>query len=352
MALSIFAPRLSRSSLIRSYSTNSPDPRFHLKIDHVSSPKEITRDLVNQRITSQGYAFFRGAGITDSKKLKELQPALFERDVYDYHKLGGIYSETRKDRVEGVYDFVNVSTPFWDMPAHNDLSYRPSMVERVVIAQYLPSLEGGCTPLYDTRLVWNELIEKFRDVMIDLHKYGLLYTKNLPDKNNTEKSKQWMETADISAWQTTYPNMSKQQIQNILEKNGETVVWKEDGTLQQTWYITAFRNHPKTGERFFCNQLLGFEGRNYWQWPGRIFDSLPLMERPTHARIGNGKDLTDEEYIGIVDIHKKYAMRTPWHTGDVVIFDNVWFSHGRDPYKGDRHLAIMWGDTLPAENVK
>jgi len=340
-----------RSNPFRSYSTYAaiPDPRFVIKIDHVSSHKEITKDIVNERLRTQGYGFFRGGGLTDSKKLKELQNTFFEHDVYDYIKHGGIYSKTRKDRVENVYEFVNVSTKFWDMPPHNDLSYRPSMVGRVVIAQYLPADEGGCTPFCDMRLIWIELMDKFRNLMIELHKYGLLYTKNLPDKDNTEKSNLWMNTSDIPTWQSNYPNMTKQQIKERLEQNGETVEWQKDGTLRQTWHIGAYRHDPVTGERFFCNQLLGFDARNFWQWPGRIFDGLPYLDCPTHVRIGNGRDITDEEYVGVLEIHKRYLIRTPWEAGDVVVFDNMRMAHGRDPYKGERHLAIMWGDTVPPE---
>jgi len=159
-----------------------------------------------------------------------------------------------------------------------------------------------------------------------------------------------MKTADIPTWQSNYPKMTNQQVQELLEKNGEKVEWQKDGTLRQTWHIPAYRNHPETGERFFCNQLLGFEARNFWQWPGRIFSSLPFLDQPTHVRVGNGRDLTDEEYFGILDIHKRNAIRSPWHVGDVVIMDNVRMVHGRDSYKGDRHLAISWGDPIPPQN--
>jgi len=249
--------------------------------------------------------------------------------------------------VEGVYDFVNVSTQFWDMPAHNDLSYRPSMAGRVVIAQYKPAEEGGCTPLYDMRLMWIELIDKHYNLMLDLHKHGLLYTKNLPDANNYEKSKLWMDSADIPTWQSNYPNKTQKEVQTLLEENGETVEWQKDGTLRQTWHIPAFREHPDTGEYFFCNQLLGFEARNFWQWPGRPFGKLPFLDQPTHVRIGDGRDLTDEEYLSILDIHYRHAIRAKWHTGDVVVMDNVRMVHSRDPYRGERHLSIMWGDTIP-----
>jgi len=268
---------------------------------------------------------------------------MFERDLYDYNKFGGIYTNTRKNRVDGVYEFVDVATPFWDMPPHNDLSYRPLMSARVAIAQFLPAEEGGCTPLYDMRLIWADLKEKFPNLMTELHNHGLIYYKTLPDSKNLEKCKLW-KTADYPSWQDHYPGKTKEEVQTILEKSGESGEWLSDGSLRVSWRLPAYRDHPLTGEQFFCNQLLGFEARNYRQWPLNSFEKFNFLECPSHTRVGNGRDLSEEEYNGILDIHKKYGIKTPWEMGDVVIIDNIRMVHGRDPYKGERHLAIMWGD--------
>jgi len=78
--------------------------------------------------------------------------------------------------------------------------------------------------------------------------------------------------------------------------------------------------------------------------PGRPYEKYDFIDRPTHARIGNGRDLTDEEYLGLLELHDRFAIRINWQNGDIVVWDNIRMSHSRDPYKGERRLAISWGD--------
>jgi len=229
------------------------------------------------------------------------------------------------------------------MAVHNDLSYRKVMPARGCIAHYLKAKEGGYTPLYDNRYLWIELMDKYYDLMIELSKEGINYIKTLPDDNNKEKAELWRES-DITTWQQNYPNMSKAQIQSSIEQRGEKVEWLEDGTLRITCHMPAFRIHPVTTERFYCNQILSWDARNFWQWPGKPYEKYSFIDRPTHAQIGNGRDLTDEEYLGLLELHERYAIRISWENGDIIVWDNIRISHSRDPYIGERKLAISWGD--------
>jgi alpha-ketoglutarate-dependent taurine dioxygenase len=297
---------------------------------------------VESRLKKQGYAFIRGAGITNSEKLKLLHPVLFPKSIYDYHQQGGIYHGTRKE-VFGVYEFFNVKTRFWNMAVHHDLSYRLVIPSRGCIAHYHKAEEGGNTPLYDNRVLWYDFMNLYYDLMLELSQEGIIYIKNLPDEKNQVKTLLWRE-ADITPWQENYPNMTPSQITSTIEQRGETAQWQDDGTLRVSCHIPAFRVHPITGERFYCNQILSWDARNFWQWPGQPFEKYAFIDRPTHAQIGNGRDLTDEEYLGLLELHNRYAMSTPWENGDIVVWDNIRISHSRDPYKGERRLAISWGD--------
>jgi len=339
ISFSTTAPSNPTSKYRRTISTST---KKQVNIDTVNSLSDITDQLISDRLDKQGYAFIRGASVDDKKKLSDLHPVLFPNEVFDYHKQGGIYSGTRLEYA-GVYEFYNVKTSFWDMGVHHDLSYLPYMPSRGCIAHFQKAKEGGCTPLYDNREMWFELMDQYYNVLLELHQYGILYSKTLPDEKNQVKPPLWRE-ADIPTWQETFPGMTKQQIQSALEKKGDKVEWLEDGTFRQTTHKPAFRTHPKTGERFYCNQILSWDARNFWQWPGQPYEKYPFLDRPTHAQIGNGRDLTDQEYLGMKSLHDCYAMRTPWENGDMVIWDNYRISHSRDKYTGERRLAISWGD--------
>lgn len=324
----------------RTYYTYSyPD---QVKIDHVNSIKDITQPFISERLSKIGYAFIRGAQVTDTKTFSTLIPVLFPKDVYDYHGKGGIYNSTRLD-LNRIYEFFNVKTNFWNMAVHHDLSYRFDMPARGCIAHYLKAIEGGCTPLYDNRAMWYEMMELFPQVMLELSQFGVVYTKVLPDQLDSEKVNLWRE-ADIPSWQQNYPNMTKSQVESFITSRGEKFEWLADGSLRQTCHLPAYRNHPETNERFYCNQILSWDGRNFDQWPNQPYEKYALIDRPTHALIGNGRDLTDEEYNGLLQLHERYALRTPWENGDIVVWDNYRISHSRDPYKGERRLAIAWGN--------
>jgi len=170
-----------------------------VQIDHVSSIKDITAGFIKERLKNIGYAFIRGGNVMDSTKFQSLQPVMFPINVYDYHEHGGIYNATRKDQSR-VYEFTNVKTSFWNMAVHHDLSYRTVMPSKGAIAHFQKAEVGGCTPLYDNRAMWFEMMDNYHDLMIELLQYGIIYYKTLPDEKDKEKVELWRE-ADIASWQ-------------------------------------------------------------------------------------------------------------------------------------------------------
>lgn len=76
-------------------------------------------------------------------------------------------------------------------------------------------------------------------------------------------------------------------------------------------------------------------------------DAVPLDQRPLHSLIGNGRELTEEEYDLMSRIQDEVEVAIPWtHKGDLLVVDNFRFEHGRRPYDSFRKCVIHWGPAV------
>ena len=71
-------------------------------------------------------------------------------------------------------------------------------------------------------------------------------------------------------------------------------------------------------------------------------------ERPYDMRYGDDTEISKEEINYIVSLHEKYEKLFKWKVGDMLILDNIWWSHARYPYNGERNIVAMMGYPLIA----
>ena len=51
--------------------------------------------------------------------------------------------------------------------------------------------------------------------------------------------------------------------------------------------------------------------------------------------------MIDEEYLEIIrQLIEQQKVSFDWQMGDLLLVDNMWYSHGREPFTGKRQLLV------------
>ncbi|MGW0330946.1 non-ribosomal peptide synthetase [Streptomyces sp. NPDC003011] len=123
------------------------------------------------------------------------------------------------------------------------------------------------------------------------------------------------------------------------------------GDLRTRQRAAAVLTHPVTGRRGWFNQIAFL---NEWTLDPVIREYLTFEfgadGLPFNSRYGGGAGLDEDTVLAINAVYEKHTLREPWQTGDLLIVDNLRMAHSREPYEGDRRIAVVLGDpvTVPA----
>ncbi len=63
-------------------------------------------------------------------------------------------------------------------------------------------------------------------------------------------------------------------------------------------------------------------------------------ELPFNTFFGDGEEIRRETIDEIGMAYENATVTFPWKKGDVLMLDNMLFSHGRRPFKGDRSVVV------------
>ncbi|MGH2851291.1 MAG: TauD/TfdA family dioxygenase, partial [Solirubrobacteraceae bacterium] len=217
---------------------------------------------------------------------------------------------------------------------HNESSHLSSWPLRQFFFCVHPAPERGETPLLDCRAVCEavdpEILEQFAEK-------GLMYVRN------------FSEGIDVS-WQDFFHTDDRAEVERTCADAGMSCEWTADG-LRVRQVTKGVRNHPRTGERIFFNQVqlhhvscLDDETQTALR---QLFSDEDL---PRNVHYGDGTPIPDETISRIGEIYEELCVEFPWQPGDFVAVDNMIVSHARRPYSGDRKHLVAMGEMVHAED--
>jgi len=234
--------------------------------------------------------------------------------------------------------------------AHSEAAYLESVPSAVLFSCPQPAEGGGATPLHATEIVAETVQLLLPSLLKRIQKHGVTYIRNFPN-NGTGKSELFQKCGGevYSSWQDLLPGLDHAQAEAKLIADKRQVQWQADGTMRVSWHSSGFAKHPSTGAAVWFNQLFAMNGR-YWEAHGG-FGEVPFTERPIHATLGNGEEITDREYWVLDAAHTAARVSNRWQIGDVVVLDNFRFMHSREPFYGNRSCVVAMGPDVKVQPV-
>ncbi|WP_425329451.1 TauD/TfdA family dioxygenase [Streptomyces inhibens] len=233
----------------------------------------------------------------------------------------------RSDFGKGVYSST-------DLPAsqriqmHNENSYTLTFPGLLLFACLTAPEAGGATPVADCRKVLDglpaHLVAKMRSA-------GWLLSRSYSDLISTD-------------WKSAFGSEDPSEVERYCADNLIAHAWQEDGNLRTGQVRPGIITHPITGEEVWFNHLVFW---NEWSLDEELretlVDEFGRDGLPFHTAFGDGGTLTKEDLAAIQAAYDAATVRETWQVGDLLLVDNILTAHGRDPFLGDRKIAVAMG---------
>ncbi len=265
-------------------------------------------------------AFERVIEATSSKAIKYMERSS-PRDAVS----GNIYTSTSQPKEHEIF-------------LHTEQSFNLTFPLHIYFNCHTAAESGGCTPLADTRKVFQRIPESIRNKFIEK---GYLYQRN------------FMKYMYVS-WQNCYQTEDKEQVENYCRNNQIDFLWGEDDIALTTRQLRPIASkHPATNENCWFNHCTFFNlatlDPNMQHF---LRDSFSDQELPNQTFYGDGSPIEQEVIETLIQAYEAEKVTFPWQAGDVLMVDNMLVAHGRESFTGERLVLTGMSEPCFLDKVK
>ena len=177
-----------------------------------------------------------------------------------------------------------------------------------------------------------------------LKRLGVCYHRSLTDR---EAFAGRLAVGVYNHWQQSMGTEDPGEAEAYARARGLVTEWGPDRLLKTRYYCDAFEYDPVTDRNlFYCS--IADHGMWFDGWP--LVMHLPHDERPLHMTFGDDSEFTRDELQQMVSLYDRFGLKVDWRAGDVAVFDNFRFAHGRPAISlraGEaRQLGVVLGPTF------
>jgi alpha-ketoglutarate-dependent taurine dioxygenase len=280
---------------------------------------EERQDEIQNLLAEKGAVLIRGLNMLGSTQFGKILSTLFGSELLEY-----IYRSTPRTELRGHVYTATEYPAAETIPQHNENAYSRTWPLRIGFMCLLPPETGGETPIGDSRVVYNMLPESVRD---KFEEKGVMYVRNY-------------STLDLP-WSVVFQTEDKSQVEAYCDANELKYEWLENDTLRTSQVNPATALHPQTGEKVWFNQAHLFHvsglGKEIAQ---TLLDSLGEENVPRNSYYGDGSPIEPEVLDLIRATYERTKIKFPWQRNDLLLLDNMLFTHGRESYTGARKVLV------------
>jgi alpha-ketoglutarate-dependent taurine dioxygenase len=307
-----------------------------VKTIHISSDKDLmewvqeSRKQVDQFLSSAGALLVRGLGIDSPELLGKVLSGLFEDELATY-----TYRSTPRTELKNNVYTATEYHPSVNIPQHNEHSYSNSWPMRIGFLCVTPALKLGNTPICDSRKVYQQVPAEVRE---EFEKKKVMYVRNY-------------SMIDLP-WQEVFQTSEKSLVEAYCRANDMTFEWTEDG-LRTRQVNQASMSHPVTGGKVWFNQAHLFHLSSLTEELQQGLLEIAGEENlPRNAYFGDGTPISIEALHAIRKAYDDNMITFQWQKGDLLLLDNMLFTHGREPFEGPRKVLVGMAREYPPVQTK
>jgi alpha-ketoglutarate-dependent taurine dioxygenase len=208
---------------------------------------------------------------------------------------------------------------------HNEGTYWTSWPLKLYFCCVTPAESGGETPIADQSNVLDQLSPSLRSTF---EHTGFLLERNYNDGLGLP-------------WQEVFQTTDPRGVEHYCAEHGIRYAWRGDGRLQTQQVRRAIRKHPWTGKDVWFNHAVFYHRSSY---PPDVLHMLENEVGPTglpyRTMYGDGTPIPDDAIAEIRALCAANRVAFPWQAADMLLLDNMAVAHAREPYRGDRLVAV------------
>lgn len=282
------------------------------------------RDEVREHVEHSGAVLLRDLGVSSTSETAAVAAAIgltpmTEREGFAPRTVYG----------DGVY-----SSSHWPQDApmcmHHELSYTIEPPGTLLFACLAAPSFGGRTSVADGQRVLRSLPA---DLVAPFERDGWLLTRVYHEVG--------------VPWQDAFGTADPEQVREYCASTGIECQWLADGKLRTRQRRAAVLRHPRTGVPGWFNQIAFLNGltmepeiREY------LLDLYGPDGLPFDTAYSDGSPLDLATVDGINEVYDAHTVGESWHTGDVLLVDNLRMAHNREMYEGSRQIAVVLADPV------
>ncbi len=277
------------------------------------------KDEVEATLREQGAMLIRGLKINSSKQFSQLLKTLFDGELLQY-----TYRSTPRTEFKGnVYTATEYHAD-QEIAQHNENAYANRWPLRLGFFCMLPAQTGGQTPIADSREIYRQIPKDIRE---EFERKGVKYIRNYSE-------------IDLP-WSEVFGTEDKQQVEQFCHDNRLTVQWTDNNGLRTTQVNPATQLHPHQQVKVWFNQAHLFHVSNLNpELAANLISTLGEENLPRNTTFGDDSPI-DNDYLRIIrEIYQQQKIAFDWQKSDVMLLDNMLFTHGRETYTGPRKILV------------
>lgn len=237
-----------------------------------------------------------------------------------------VYRSTPRTRLGGKIYTATEYPADRAIPLHNENSYTKSWPHKIFFFSVIVASEGGETPIASSRNIYKRIDKSIKE---KFETKGIMYVRN------------YTPGVDLS-WQDVFQTEQKDEVDKFCKDNGIQVQWNNSSPELTTKQVCqASIKHPSTGELVWFNQAHLFHISSLDEE-----DRLSLIRElgennlPRNTFYGDGSHIELEVLEHIRKVYNEEKIKFKWQKGDIMILDNILTAHAREPFKGERKVAV------------
>jgi hypothetical protein len=270
-------------------------------------------------LEANGAVLIRGLKMLGSAQFGKILTTLFESELLEY-----TYRSTPRTELRGNVYTATEYPANQVIPQHNENSYSRHWPNRIGFMCMIPAATGGATPIGDSRIVYNLLPRSIRD---KFEEKGVMYVRNY-------------SILDLP-WTVVFQTDQKSEVEAYCDANELKYEWLENNGLRTSQINPATTVHPHTGEKVWFNQAHLFHASSMGkEIADTLISSLGEENLPRNSYYGDGSPIEREVLDVIRSSYEQANITFAWQKNDLLLLDNVLFTHGREAFTGDRKVLV------------
>lgn len=302
-------------------------------IDINDKINQLSKHQINEELNKSGFIWIKNSGITSAEDFDHHHEKFISQPM-NYLEGDAIRGQASKNILTAFSESDDKSDK---IELHQELANASKFPQRIIFYCQLPAVKGGESIIADMTKVTHDLPSAlFKKI---LQKKGMFQTFFL-DEESDNSGYDFL----FRSWQDAFKADSKLQVEKKAIELGCTITW-HDNNIMRLQKILPNTISINNNQSIFFNQIFFYDA--YYNDNFKIITKFQDKFNLPHCYgycWEDGSIISKDDINLIAHAYNKNEQTMLLAAGDVLVLNNILYSHGRLPFEGERKVFVLMGD--------